>query len=95
MKGLFSNGVKAVVLDLLPEFERKNGAKLDVTWPSTNMLLEEIGKGASGDLAILTDEAIDDLIRIRIRVRSVSRRQRIPNVLCVCKLSCQRGCSRQ
>src|SRR5262245_16639458 len=63
MKGLFSNGVKAVVLDLLPEFERTNATKLDVSWASTNMLLEEIGKGATGDLAILTDEAIDDLIR--------------------------------
>jgi molybdate transport system substrate-binding protein len=63
MKGLFSNGVKAVVLDLLPELERAAAAKLDITWASTNMLMDEIGKGASGDLAILTDEAIDDLIR--------------------------------
>jgi molybdate transport system substrate-binding protein len=62
MKGLFSNGVKAVVLDLVPEFERASGAKLDVTWASTNMLMEEIRNGATGDLAILTDEAIDLLI---------------------------------
>jgi len=63
MKGLFSNGVKAVVLDLVPEFERANGTTLAITWASTNMLMDEIGKGATGDLAILTDEAIDDLIR--------------------------------
>ena len=63
MKGLFSNGVKAVVLDLLPEFERANGATPAITWASTNMLMDEIRKGAAGDLAILTDEAIDDLIR--------------------------------
>src|SRR5262249_57038417 len=63
MKGLFSNGVKAVVLDLLPEFERANGVTLAITWASTNMLMDEIRKGATGDLAILTDEAIDDLIR--------------------------------
>jgi molybdate transport system substrate-binding protein len=67
MKGLFSNGVKAVVVDLMPELERAQGAKLDVakleiTWASTNMLMDEIGKGATGDLAILTDEAIDALI---------------------------------
>jgi molybdate transport system substrate-binding protein len=62
MKGLFSNGVKAVVLELLPGFEQARG-NVDVVWASTNMLLEEIGKGAIGDLAILTDEAIDDLIR--------------------------------
>src|SRR5215470_1845606 len=63
MKGLFSNGVKAVVLDLLPEFERTSGTTPSITWGSTATLLGEIGKGASGDLAILSDEAIDDLIR--------------------------------
>jgi len=63
MKGLFSNGVKAVVIDLLPEFERANGVTPVITWASTNMLMDEIRKGATGDLAILTDEAIDGLIR--------------------------------
>jgi molybdate transport system substrate-binding protein len=63
VKGLFSNGVKAVVLDLLPEFERANGVTPAITWASTNMLMDEIRKGATGDLAILTDEAIDGLIR--------------------------------
>jgi molybdate transport system substrate-binding protein len=63
MKGLFSNGVKAVVLDMLPEFERERGTRLEITWASTNMLMDEIRNGATGDLAILTDEAIDALIR--------------------------------
>jgi molybdate transport system substrate-binding protein len=63
VKGLFSNGVKAVLLDLLPEFERTSGIIAAVTWGSTAALMGEIGKGASGDLAILSDEAIDDLIR--------------------------------
>src|SRR5262249_41876309 len=63
MKGLFSNGVKAVVLDLLPQFGRAISVTPVITWASTNMLMDEIRKGATGDLAILTDEAIDDLIR--------------------------------
>jgi molybdate transport system substrate-binding protein len=63
MKGLFSNGVKSVVLDLLSEFERANGTAPEIKWGSTATLMGEIGKGASGDLAILSDEAIDDLIR--------------------------------
>jgi NADPH:quinone reductase-like Zn-dependent oxidoreductase len=62
MKLLCSNGVKAVMLDLLPGFERESGAKAEITWASTNMLMDEIAKGASGDLTILTDEAIDTLI---------------------------------
>ena len=63
MKLLCSNGVKAVMLELLPAFERAGGGKSDIVWASTNMLMDEIAKGASGDLTILTDEAIDDLIR--------------------------------
>jgi molybdate transport system substrate-binding protein len=63
VKGLFSNGVKAVVLDLLPEFERANGVTPAITWASTNMLMDEIRRGATGDLAILTDDAVDGLIR--------------------------------
>jgi molybdate transport system substrate-binding protein len=63
MKGLFSNGVKAVVLDLLPEFERASGVTPAITWGSTATLMGEIAKGAGGDVAILSDEAIDDLIR--------------------------------
>jgi molybdate transport system substrate-binding protein len=63
MKGLCSNGVKAVVLDLLPEFERTSRTTPAIIWASTNTLMDEIRNGATGDLAILTDEAIDDLIR--------------------------------
>jgi molybdate transport system substrate-binding protein len=62
MRGLCSNGVREVVLDLLPEFERGVGAKTEITWASTNMLMDQIAAGASGDLTILTAEAIDDLI---------------------------------
>ena len=72
MKLLCSNGVKAVMLELLPDFERASGQKADITWASTNMLMDEIGRGASGDLTILTDEAIDDLIR-EGKVKSGSR----------------------
>ena len=62
MKLLCSNGVKAVMLELIPEFERTSGKKLAITWASTAMLLDQIGQGASGDLTILTAEAIDGLI---------------------------------
>jgi len=62
MKLLCSNGVKAVMLELIPEFERTSGKKLAITWASTAMLLDQIGQGASGDLTVLTAEAIDGLI---------------------------------
>jgi len=62
MKLLCSNGVKAVLLELIPQPERSTGTKLAITWASTAMLLDQIKGGADGDLTILTAEAIDALI---------------------------------
>ena len=59
---LCTNGVKSVMLELLPEFERARGAKIAVTWGSTNALLKDIKAGLGGDVAVLTAEAIDELI---------------------------------
>ena len=61
MKVICTNGVKSVMLDLVPAFERTSGTKISITWGSTNGLLKELEGGAVGDLAILTAEAIDDL----------------------------------
>ena len=62
MKVICTNGVKSIMLDLVPAFERTSGTKIVITWGSTNGLLKELEGGAVGDLAILTAEAIDDLI---------------------------------
>jgi molybdate transport system substrate-binding protein len=63
MEILCTNGVKSVMLELLPAFERAHSRKVAITWGSTNALLKDIESGAGGDLAILTAEAIDDLIK--------------------------------
>lgn len=63
MQILSTNGVKSVLLDLVPAFERAHGVKAEVEWGSTVMLLERIGKGATADLVFLTAEAIDGLIK--------------------------------
>src|SRR5262252_4548543 len=62
MKVICTNGVKSVMLDLVPAFGRTSGTKISITWGSTNGLLKEVERGAGGDLAILAAEAIDDLI---------------------------------
>jgi molybdate transport system substrate-binding protein len=62
MRVLCTNGLKTVMLDLAPAFERTTGTKLTITWGSANGLLKELDGGAGGDLAILTAEAIDGLI---------------------------------
>jgi len=63
MRVLCTNGLKTVMLDLAPEFERAIGTKAVITWGSANGLLKELEAGAGGDLAILTAEAIDGLIK--------------------------------
>lgn len=62
MKILCTNGVKSVMLELIPRLERNAETNLTVIWGSTIGLMQELETGASGDLAILTLEAIDDLI---------------------------------
>jgi molybdate transport system substrate-binding protein len=61
MKILCTNGVKTVMLELLPEFERARGTKVDVVWGAAAALVKEIDGGMPCDLAILTAEAIDEL----------------------------------
>jgi molybdate transport system substrate-binding protein len=63
MEILCTNGVKSVMLDLIPAFERAGGTKVATTWGSTNALLKDLESGAGGDVAILTAEAIDALIK--------------------------------
>jgi molybdate transport system substrate-binding protein len=63
MEILCTNGVKSVMLDLIPAFERAGSTKVATTWGSTNALLKDLESGAGGDVAILTAEAIDALIK--------------------------------
>jgi molybdate transport system substrate-binding protein len=63
MKILCTNGLKSVMLDLAPALERRIGKPLTMAWGSTVGLTRDIAEGAGGDLAILTGEAIDDLIK--------------------------------
>jgi molybdate transport system substrate-binding protein len=62
MKVICTNGLKSVMLDLIPAFERKTATKLTVTWGATNSLLKDLESGTTADLAILTAETIDELI---------------------------------
>jgi molybdate transport system substrate-binding protein len=62
MKVLCTNGVKAVTAELIPAVERTIGLAVDVDYASTNMLMDKIVGGETGDLAVLSAEAIDGLI---------------------------------
>jgi molybdate transport system substrate-binding protein len=58
---LCTNGVKAVTAELFPAIEKTIGLQVDVDYASTNMLMDKIVGGETGDLAVLSAEAIDSL----------------------------------
>ena len=60
---LCSNGLKAVMEDLAPQFERATGNKVVVTYGLAAEFKQQIEKGAAFDVAVLTPPLIDDLIK--------------------------------
>ena len=60
---LISNAMITVVQDLAPRFEAASGHKLAITYGSTNPLKARIEKGNAFDLTILSEGAIDDLVK--------------------------------
>jgi molybdate transport system substrate-binding protein len=63
IKVLSSNAVKTVLEDLGPKFEKATENKIAFTWGTAATLKGEIAKGAAVDVAVLTDGAVDDLIK--------------------------------
>ena len=60
---LASNGVKAAVEALGPQLEKASGATLSIDFSTAATLSERIEKGEAFDVAILTDAAVDALIK--------------------------------
>lgn len=68
-----SNGIRAVLLEIAPEFERTSGHKLEITFNPANVLKQRIDAGDAFDVAILTPVVMDDAIH-RGRIAAASRR---------------------
>lgn len=60
---LCSNGLKSVLEELAPQFERASGHKVVVTFGLAAVFKQQIDAGETFDLAILTPPLIDDLIK--------------------------------
>lgn len=60
---LASNGMKAVIEELQPRFERAVGHPVVIEYGSTSALMRKIDAGTPFDVAILTSEAIGDLVK--------------------------------
>jgi molybdate transport system substrate-binding protein len=63
IKMLSSNAFKTVLEQLGPQFEKSSGHKIVLTWGTAAALKFEIEKGAAVDVALLTDGAVNDLIK--------------------------------
>jgi molybdate transport system substrate-binding protein len=63
LRVLASNGVKAAVEELKPQLEKASGSTLSIDFSTAAALRERIEKGEAFDVAILTDDAIDALIK--------------------------------
>src|SRR5690349_18430916 len=59
---LCSNGLKAVIEELVPQFERATKNKVMVTYGLAAALKQRIEAGEPFDVAFLTPAAMDDLI---------------------------------
>jgi molybdate transport system substrate-binding protein len=63
LRVLASNGVKAAVDALKPRLEQASGGTLAIEFNTAATLRERIEKGEAFDVAILTDEAMDALVK--------------------------------
>lgn len=60
---LASNGVKAAMEDLKPKFEKASGDTLSIDFSTAATLRDRIDKGEAFDVAVLTDDAVDALVK--------------------------------
>jgi len=69
---LFTAAIKESYLELLPEFERTTGYRVDTEWVPTVDLIARLKCGEAADLVFMTSRAIDELIALG-RIRADSR----------------------
>jgi molybdate transport system substrate-binding protein len=72
IKVLASNGVKGVLEALLPQCEQATGRRLAIQFNSSTALKQRIAAGETFDVAIVTSELIDTLIK-EGKVQAASR----------------------
>ena len=73
LKILSSNSIRAVMGELVPQFERANGISLSVSYDPAKVMLARIENGETGDLAITGSGAIDELVK-KGKILAASRR---------------------
>jgi molybdate transport system substrate-binding protein len=70
---LASNSIRAVMGELVPQFERSSGLTLSLSYDPAKVMLARIEKGDTGDLAIMGSGALDELVK-KGKILAASRR---------------------
>lgn len=63
VKVLASNGLKAVLTDVAPQFEKESGHRLIIAFDASNLIAKQIEEGERFDVAILTPALIASLVK--------------------------------
>jgi len=63
LKVLASNGFRAVLDDLTPRCEKAAGRSISIQSGTSTSLLQRVNSGEMFDVAVMTTEAIDDLVK--------------------------------
>jgi molybdate transport system substrate-binding protein len=63
LKVLTSNSMRAVMDELVPQFERASGHKVSLAYDPAKLMLSRIRSGESADVAILGSSVIDELAK--------------------------------
>src|SRR5690349_21409843 len=61
IKLFVSNSMRGVMNELLPQFERATGNKVDVSYDPAKLMMERIQRGEPADLAIMGGSGLEDL----------------------------------
>jgi len=72
LRVLFTAAIKETYLELLPEFERSTGYKVETEWVPTVDLTARLEAGEAADLVFMTSRAIEKLVALG-RIRPESR----------------------
>jgi molybdate transport system substrate-binding protein len=59
---LASNGIKAALVELAPQFEKTSGHRLVFTWDASNLLVKQIDGGKPFDVVIVSPELMKRLV---------------------------------
>ena len=63
IKVLASNSIRAVMGELVPQFERASSGKVSLSYDPAKVMLARIEKGETADLVITGSRAIDELVK--------------------------------